>query len=228
MIQDILVNLSTTAGPKDDPTRTYAISLAQQFNARLTGVAVAYQVYAPGPMFAPAIDIVDAANKENEERALSAIERFDSAARLQSIQSEARKTSAMPTHAASLFGRQARCFDLSVVSQPEPDGLSSDELFFEAALFDSGRPVILVPYIHTGPVRLKNIICCWDGSREAARSIGDAMDFLSKADTVSLFTVQSNGTSDPQREFDMPQHLARRKATSNSPSRRRAIEGNEE
>ena len=43
-----------------------------------------------------------------------------------------------------------------------------EENIIEAALFDSGGPVIIVPYIQQAPLRLDHIMVCWDGSRVAA------------------------------------------------------------
>ena len=51
----------------------------------------------------------------------------------------------------------------------------------ESALFGSGRPVVVVPYIQREPVKLDHIVCCWDGSATAARAIGDAAPLLAKA-----------------------------------------------
>jgi hypothetical protein len=43
------------------------------------------------------------------------------------------------------FGRIARCFDLSVVAQPEAEGAAVESVIVEGALFDSGRPVSSCP-----------------------------------------------------------------------------------
>ena len=51
------------------------------------------------------------------------------------------------TEAGDEFGRIARRFDLTLVRQAEPASSRPDSLIIQAALFDSGRPVLIVPYI---------------------------------------------------------------------------------
>ena len=43
------------------------------------------------------------------------------------------------------FGQTARRFEIVIVGQPHPDLGAAGELLIEAALLDSGRPVIVVP-----------------------------------------------------------------------------------
>ena len=59
----------------------------------------------------------------------------------------------------------------------------------EGVLFESGRPVIFVPFIQKGGVKLDRMMVCWDGSRAAARAIADAMPFLKKAKQVEIVIV---------------------------------------
>ncbi len=46
-----------------------------------------------------------------------------------------------------------------------------------AARFDTGRPVLIVPYIKTGALRL-SVMLCRDGSRNVTCAIGDTQLFL--------------------------------------------------
>ena len=41
--------------------------------------------------------------------------------------------------------------------------------------------MLIVPYIQTAGLKLDRVIVCWDGSRNAARAVGDAMPFLVQA-----------------------------------------------
>ena len=61
----------------------------------------------------------------------------------------------------------------------------------EAALFNSGRPTLIVPYIQKAGFSVERVLCCWDGSRAAARAIGDACRCLHKADSVKVLTVST-------------------------------------
>ena len=86
------------------------------------------------------------------------------------------------------FGRLS---DLIVMARPgaEEGGLSAT---FDAALFDSGRPVLLVP---TKPVADlgSTIAVAWDCSREAARALGAALPVLAAAKKVVILTAREPG-----------------------------------
>lgn len=87
---------------------------------------------------------------------------------------------------ASEVARQGRYADLTVITRPGPDG---DDLLFEkafdGALFDSGRPVALIPPGWTGGFG-RRITIAWDGSREAARAVGAAMSLIEAAEEVRI------------------------------------------
>ena len=54
---------------------------------------------------------------------------------------------------ATRFAHIARRFDLSIVAQAQPEADGPEALIIEQALFDSGRPVLVVPYIQTAPFK---------------------------------------------------------------------------
>jgi nucleotide-binding universal stress UspA family protein len=211
MLKDILVNL--TPNQPQDPAADYAISLAAAFGSHLTGLAFALEPAIPASaMGGMAGDVIDAAIAESEQHAKDAVARFDAAAKKQGLLSETRRITALLADAANRFGQIARHFDVSVVMQPDPDSKTDSDLFVESALFGSGRPVVVVPYIQKESVKLDHIVCCWDGSKTAARAIGDALPLLARAKTVELLIVTSPG-DDVHEEAgaDMAAHLARHK-----------------
>jgi nucleotide-binding universal stress UspA family protein len=109
-----------------------------------------------------------------------------------------------------MFSRIARRFDLSVVAQAEPEKSAVEEVIAEAALFESGRPVIVVPYIQKGPFKLDQVMVCWDGSRAAARAIGDAVPLLKQSKRVEIVIVANErGKEDEIAGADLGEHLAR-------------------
>ncbi len=62
------------------------------------------------------------------------------------------------------------------------------ESVFETALFDSGRPVLVVPQGFSGTVG-KRILFAWNGSTESARAISLAMPVLSGAEAIDVLSV---------------------------------------
>jgi nucleotide-binding universal stress UspA family protein len=80
----------------------------------------------------------------------------------------------------------------------------------ETTLFESGRPLIIVPYIQKAPLKLDRVMVCWDGSRAAARAIADAMPLLERAGNIEVVTVANErGKRDEIEGADIGQHLAR-------------------
>lgn len=209
MIKDIIVNLSD--GSSRDVAGEYAVSIAEAFNAHVAGIAFAYDPVLPASVMGGiSADVFDAQRKENEKIAHAAIQEFEARGKRAGVSVESHLLSATIAGAATTFAALARRFDLSVVSQVTPDTIAPDELLMEAALFESGRPVVIVPYIQKTPIKLDRIICCWDGSRTAARAIGDAMPFLQKSKAVDLVIVGKGKMNEKELSgADMGAHLAR-------------------
>jgi len=209
MLKDLIVNL--TPARSQDPAADYAVSLAATFGAHLTAAAFALEPAIPASvMGGVAGDVIDRAIAESQQQANEAVARFEAVAKKQGILSEHQIATMLLADAANRFGQLARRFDLSVVLQPQPDSDDANDLFVESALFGSGRPVVIVPYIQKDPVKLDRVICCWDGSATAARAIADAAPFLAKAKAIELL-IATNGKENAAEEIgaDMAKHLAR-------------------
>ena len=211
MLKDLIVNLAL--GTKAHPAADYALSIAETFEAHIAGMAFALKPVIPRMGIAGiGVDVIKNAITENEQAAQAAIQRFEASAKKQGVSAESGSATEMMIDAAARFAKMARAFDISVVAQADPDGYSAEDLFIESALFTSGRPVVIVPYIQKTPLKLERILCCWDGSRTASRAIADAMPFLQRAKKVDLLMV-TTGKTKSQRiaGTDMAQHLARHK-----------------
>ena len=209
MIKDLVVNLGI--GNPRDVAVDYAVSIAETFDAHLCGVAFSYEpVVPPSIMGGIPADVIDAQWAASAKAADAAIAGFEAAAKREGIVAEHRKLKASLGGAGDLFGRLARRFDLAVVGQAEPKHGPAQDLVIEGALFGSGRPVIVVPYIQKGGLKLDRVLICWDGSRPAARAIGDAMPFLARAAAIDVVIVASGREkSDEIPGVDMGEHLAR-------------------
>ena len=208
MIKDIVVNLSV-AGPRH--ATDFAVSVASAFDVHLAGVAFQYEPVIPATdMGGIPVELIEIQRADNEKKAGDAKAAFDEAARRAGLSFESGIIEASVAGASDVFGRIARRFDLSVVGQAEPDKSTFDELIIEGALFGSGRPVLVVPYIQSAGLSLNHVMVCWDGSRNAARAVADAMPFLVKAKMVDVVTiVGEKGKSDEIPGADIAEHLAR-------------------
>jgi nucleotide-binding universal stress UspA family protein len=114
-------------------------------------------------------------------------------------------------NSARTFSEIARNYDLSVLGQAEPEDDIPESLVIEATLFDSGRPILLVPYIQSADIKLDRVMVCWDNSRNAARVVGDAMPFLKRAGHVDIVTIERKEQLEELRGAQIAEHLARHK-----------------
>jgi len=209
MIKDIVVNLSVGEGT--DAAGDYAISVAAAFEAHLAGVAFRYDPIVPvsGAGYIPA-EVIETQERDNATATKAAINRFNAACARAGVAAEPLTMSASLGGVGDQFGRIARRFDLSIVGQAEPDKSAVEEIIAESALFESGRPVIVVPYIQKAPLKLDRVMACWDGSRAATRAIADAMPLLDRAGAVEIVIVTNErGKEDEIEGADMAEHLAR-------------------
>jgi len=156
-------------------------------------------------------EVIETQQADNEAAAKAAVDRFATAASRAGISAEPVTLSASFAGAGEQFGRLARRFDLAIVGQADPEaGSAVEEIIAESTLFESGRPMILVPYIQKAPLKLDNVMVCWDGSRPAARAIGDALPLLAKAGRVEIVIITNERGKEHEIEgADMGQHLAR-------------------
>jgi nucleotide-binding universal stress UspA family protein len=155
-------------------------------------------------------DLIEAQREENTRAAKVATDRFEAAASRAGLSAEVRLLDASVAGAADLFGRIARRFDLAVVGQARPQEGASEELLIEGALFESGRPVVVVPHVQTQGVTLDRVLVCWDGSRPATRAIADALPFLRRAKAIDIVAVSGErGKGSELVGTNMARHLAR-------------------
>jgi nucleotide-binding universal stress UspA family protein len=208
MVKDIVVNLGLGAR---DPTCDYAISVAEAFEAHVLGVAVAYEPVIPGTVFgAIPPEIIDSQRREADNKARTAVSRFDQAAKRAGLSSETRILRMTIAETADQLGRIGRRFDLVIVGQPDRAKSAPDQVVDEGVLFGSGRPVIFVPFIQKSGVTLDRVMICWDGSRAAGRAVADGLPFLKKAKQVEIVIVSEKpNKKDEIPGADLGKHLAR-------------------
>jgi nucleotide-binding universal stress UspA family protein len=208
VIKDVVVNLASR-GPQDFAA-DYAISLGAMFGAHIVGIAFIDDPVIPdGALGGIPVDMIEMQREENRKTAETAAARFETGARTAGISAETRILEASVGGGASLFGAIARRFDLAIVGQAQREHGASEEVMIEAALFESGRPLVVVPYIQRQGLKLDRVIVCWDGGRTAARAIADAMPFLERAKAVDVVIVAEERKRDEITGANLVQHLAR-------------------
>jgi nucleotide-binding universal stress UspA family protein len=217
MFKNILVHI-----PSERPVRPVvdvAVSLGFAQRAHLDAVAIGYESLSSVSMVAEGggAAVAAAIGVEQEralERANGAISVFEVEAKLAKINYGKRTIAAIPAEAEKAIGSLARLYDLSVVLQPDPSFSSYDNVIPQAILFNSGGPMLIVPYIHKGPLDASHVGIAWDGGRLAARAVRDALPFLTAAQAVTVIAVnEERGDSGERSSDELVSHLARRGIT---------------
>ncbi len=103
----------------------------------------------------------------------------------------------------------ARCTDLVVVGQKDPDDPHADFTgdLANAMLLQSGRPVLVIPYTGAPQATGSCVLIAWNGSRQSARAVADAMPMLARAEKVFLLSIAKGGDPDDEVHPD-PRVLA--------------------
>jgi len=188
-------SILTMAWAAEDPAAfVMAAKLAREFEARLVGLeppsyGVMSMAWADAGMGAP---IGGGLAEDAEERQRVAAVRAVFEQNAAGLVSEWRAADDSGPTAIGVIGR---AFDLIVMPQPGPLP-KMPESVFETALFDSGRPVLVVPVGFQGMVG-KKILFAWNGSTESARAISLAMPMLSRAESIEVMSVEGAGVPGP-------------------------------
>lgn len=180
-----------------------AVPLAREMNSHLVGLSVV-----PPFVVIPAMDGAGASVTVDEHREAYRVEMgrlkamFAEATSGQALQAEWRAADAEFGAVADTIIEHGRCTDLIVASQEDTDWGSSSLLEDPARItMESGRPVLLVPNAGRNTLPAKRITVAWNGRREAARAVFDAMPLLERADEVNVVWI--NAEKDP-RAGDLP------------------------
>ncbi len=82
-----------------------------------------------------------------------------------------------------------RLYDLIVVGRSIRDAPLPSQITLEAALLDTGRPIVVAPHEAFADVGSK-VAIAWEASPETGRAIADAMPFLEGAGSVVLLAPE--------------------------------------
>jgi nucleotide-binding universal stress UspA family protein len=105
------------------------------------------------------------------------------------------------------IGSYGRVFDLIALGRPGRAAQNARIPPLEAALFDSGRPVLIVPPA-VPKVIGRNVLVAWNRSTEQANTNAFALPLLRLAERVTVFEVEGGTTPGPSAE-EAAVHLRR-------------------
>jgi nucleotide-binding universal stress UspA family protein len=210
-IKDLLVTVD--AGPSNEGRLALAVWLAGCFEAHLIGLhpssTAADGLYSA--RFDPAL--FDAAMQENfarlEQRSIQARTSFEAVTSRNGISSEWRVARGFPGPDTVLHARYA---DLAIIGQRWSDYDGLDYPDPADVVLDAGCPILVVPRAGHFERIERHALVAWNGSREAARAVRDALPLLTRVKAATVLVVnpsQNVHTYGEEPGADIALHLAR-------------------
>ena len=188
----------------------YAVEFAAHQGAHLSVAVGCIRLSAPAViMVREARALIAKANDERKTQARGYADEFVARARSAGV------TASLEVHQedygrlAAHMAHMARFADVTIM-EADPSDVSLHEGVTEQVLFESGRPVIVVPPKWSGSAKVSKAIVSWDGSAKAARALGDAMPLLEHAGQVEIVSI--SGDPDASKRVDaadIAPHVAR-------------------
>jgi len=183
-------------GPCSSDRLQLACNLAERFDAHLIGVAareaLPHRLYGRGSYL----------NREAVDAAAARLEQ-----ELSQVEAEFRRVSSRRQRVEwrvaredpmTFLTRQARAADLVILSRYSEEATEDWCSCIEPgeAILQLGRPVLIVPP-RISTLAVRRVVVAWKDTREARRTLLDAMPFLKAADQVLVVEVAGEGaTSD--------------------------------
>lgn len=194
MIKDVMVHLDASAA---DEVRLAAVdAIAGMFDSHITGlffnllpVGIAAE---DGIGAAAATRLIEQAKEHGDRVEQKLRERL---ARLQKP-AALRRFDVFGDAVAGLAARHARAADTFVALRP--NGASHEpEQLIESVLFGAGRHVLLAPHRKPVKIKLDRVLLAWNGSRESARGLAEALPYLRKAREATVLVVDDDPLKAP-------------------------------
>ena len=202
------------------PPLEAALRLAGQFSGHVVGLhvrvdpALAVPLVGEGMSGAMVEEMMSAAERQAATRAVAARALFDQCLGRSGLPL-AVAPGGTPASAewVDMVGREeeavawrGRLADLVALARPGDSADSPSPMTLNAALMDSGRPLLLVP--PGGPAFGRHVAIAWNGSAEAGRAVAAAMPLLEQAGTVSVLSVAESDRATEAPAEDLIAYLA--------------------
>jgi nucleotide-binding universal stress UspA family protein len=168
-----------------------AIELATRYNSHLKGLYVDAIMAAP-PLsltYASSGPGMVAAEDHGNGEAIAAV--FNRMTATASCVAEWQRLKVPLGDLVAVVVEHGRTADLIVAGQADPDWDLSPVLDFpERLALESGRPVLVIPYVGRYPLIGRNVVIAWKAGRETTRAVFDALPLLKGAENVHILEVK--------------------------------------
>ena len=212
-IRDILFPMTSYPTPTSTRTVETAVGLAGSLGAHITGLTFELDIRSPVGLYTHAVNvggILAAERAKSSANARDLVAAFDDIAARGNVMHERAVEHCPPLEVGQHLVAYARLRDLSIL--PVNTAEVGQRSLIEELVFESGRPVLLLP---EGTTRVlstsfNTIVVAWDYSRPATRAVADALPLLQAAKRVHVVTVvDEKPLAKPRSGVELSKHLAR-------------------
>jgi len=182
MIKDVMVWLD--GGVSDEIRLAAAAEIARRLESHVVIGLFLNPLPLPGAIKGDATaEIIDHARAAGDQIEASLVKRLQLLDRTVEI----RRFDVLADDIAKIAAREARSADTFVALRP--NGAMEPDRLVDGVLFGSGHHLFLVPETERPKISFDRILVAWNGSREAARAVGEGMPFLHRAKEVTVVVV---------------------------------------
>ncbi|MEA2778810.1 MAG: hypothetical protein QOK29_354 [Rhodospirillaceae bacterium] len=186
-------------GPLSQPTIETAVAVARNFGAYIEVLhvradpATLVPIVGEGMSGAMVEQVMDAMANAVDTRAAKARAAYDLIAARADLPIAWRQEMGPEPVVLAAAGRLT---DLIVLGRPDKSTDGQMAASLDAALFDTGHPVLVAP--PTGPTSVgRRVAVAWNGSAEASRVVAAALPFLHGAEAVTILTASGTDKRAP-------------------------------
>jgi nucleotide-binding universal stress UspA family protein len=211
-IKDVLLGLTTYPKASNTDAVAWAVSFAELIGCRLAAFAADVRIEVPGTFLGNTLmnvsALAGAEMKKSRENAASLLAAFTEEAERRGVPHEEVHEKCLVGAVPDVMADYARLRDLTIIPVPVEDYV--DRWYAETVVFQSGRPVLIIPeHLPRAEARLDAVAIAWDFSRTAARAVADALPLLERAKLVRIVCVLNEKSFGSSRgSSELAAHLA--------------------
>ena len=166
-----------------------AAALALRLNAQVSVAIGALQITVPNLLSSATVEgLIANENKRRKDSASAFCEQVNDVSRRSGVTIHAEVIQGDLDKIKRQFAIRARVNGMVFAEAGIPGELLGGALI-EPLLFESGRPVLVVPNGYAREISFDHVLIGWDGSTSAARAVWDSIPLLRLAKTIEIVTV---------------------------------------
>lgn len=218
---EILVPLVTYPDASSDTIAPNAVAIARHLGGDLHALDIHVDIPSVSSALAGLLlklpEMIRDAETKSRTRGQALLAAMKKSASKAGIALTTSEVAASPAEFGNVAAANARYYDLSLIGWEL--GNHAGRMTAEGLVFESGRPVVVLPdTVQVGVI--DHVVIAWDGSRAAARAVADAQPFLQRASKITVVTVMDEK---PIREKTIAARMAREMQKRGYPAKDRTI-----